>query len=118
MRFLIAAFFVGHGLVHGIMFGLPFSAQASADLPYNPSHSWLIGDTRSLGFGIALVVTVAFVVAAAAYVAGASWWPGATMAAAALSLVLLALYFTRWWTVGILISVALAAAAWRVQQPA
>jgi hypothetical protein len=40
------------------------------------------------------------------------------MAAAALSLVLLALYFTRWWTVGILISFALAAAAWRVQQPA
>jgi hypothetical protein len=35
MRFLIAAFFVGHGLVHGIMFGLPFSAQPSADLPYN-----------------------------------------------------------------------------------
>lgn len=118
MRFLIAAFFVGHGLVHGIMFGLPFSAQASADLPYNPSHSWLIGDRQSLGFGIALVVTVAFAVAAAAYVGRASWWPGATMVAAALSLVLLALYFTRWWTVGILISVALAAAAWRVQQPA
>jgi hypothetical protein len=39
VRFLIAAFFVGHGLAHGILFSLPFSPQASADLPYNPSHS-------------------------------------------------------------------------------
>lgn len=82
IRFLIAALFVGHGLVHGIMFSLPFSTQASADLPYNPSHSWLIGDTRSFGLGFALVVTVAFIVAGAAYFWHAGWWPAITLVAA------------------------------------
>jgi hypothetical protein len=118
MRFLVAAFFVGHGLVHGTMFSLPFSAQARADLPYNPSHSWLIGDTRFLSLIVALTVTLAFVVAGAAYLVRADCWPAATLAAAALSVLLLALYFTRWWSVGLLISIALAVVAWRVQQPA
>jgi hypothetical protein len=35
IRFLIAAFFVGHGLVHGIMFGLTYDSKAMADIPYN-----------------------------------------------------------------------------------
>lgn len=116
MRFLIAALFVGHGLVHGIMFSLPFSAPASADLPHNPSHSWLIGDTRTFGLVFALVVTVAFIVAGAAYFWRAGWWSGATLVAAGLSVVLLTLYFSRWWTADILISVVLAGAAWRALQ--
>lgn len=58
IRILVAALFVGHGLVHGTMFALPYSAQAAADLPFNPSRSWLIGETRALGFVFALVVTL------------------------------------------------------------
>ncbi len=49
IRLLIAAFLVGHGLVHGTMFSLPYSAQARAGLPFNPSHSWLLGTTRPVG---------------------------------------------------------------------
>ena len=113
IRFLIAALIVGHGLVHGIMFALPYSPQASADMPFNPSHSWLIGDTRAFGLVLALVVTLAFVVAGAAYLWRASWWPQVTVVAAGLSLILLILYFSKWWTVGYLISIALAIAAWR-----
>ena len=118
IRFLIAALFVGHGLVHGIMFSLPFSAQASADMPFKPSHSWLIGETRVFGLAFALAVTAAFILAGAAYFGHARWWPGATQVAAGLSVLLLALYLSRWWTVGILISLALGAAAWWTLQAA
>ena len=118
IRLLIAAFLVGHGLVHGIMFSLPYSTQAAADLPFNPSHSWLLGTTRSFAFVVALVVTVAFAIAAAGYVAAGGWWPVATIGAAGLSLVLLALYLSKWWAVGLLLSIALAIAAWRVQTTA
>jgi len=31
--------------------------RVASDLPYNPSHSWLIGDTPTFGQGIALAVT-------------------------------------------------------------
>jgi hypothetical protein len=116
MRFLVAVLFVGHGLVHGIMFSLPFSAQASAELPFIPSHSWLVGDRRSFGFGFALAVALAFGVAGGAYLAQAGWWPTATIVASALSFALLLVYFTKWWIVGIAISVALAVAAWRTQR--
>lgn len=113
LRLLIAALFVGHGLVHGIMFALPYSAQARADLPFDPSRSWLIGEARSLGLAVAVVVAVAFLVAGGGYLAEAAWWPVATVLAAALSVVLLLLYFSKWWLVGLAISLLLAAAAVR-----
>lgn len=118
VRLLIAAFFVGHGLVHGIMFGLPYLPEARADLPFNPSHSWLIGETRAFGFAFALLVTAAFAVAGLGYLASASWWEEATIAAAVASLALLAVYPSRWFILGYPISVALAVVAWRAQQAA
>ena len=42
----------------------------------------------------------------------------ATIGAAGLPLVLLALYRSKWWTVGLLISIALVIAAWRGQPTA
>lgn len=110
---MIAALMVGHGLVHGIMFALSYSPRARADMPFNPSHSWLIGDTRAFGLFFALLVTLAFVAAGAAYFWRATWWPQVTLVAAGLSLILLILYFSKWWAVGYLISIALAIAAWR-----
>lgn len=118
VRFLKAPFLWPHGLVHGIMFSLPFSDQASADLPYHPSHSWLIGDTRWFGLAFAFVVAAAFVVAGAGYLGHADWWPISTLVAAGLSVLLLSVYFTKWWSVGILISVAFAVAASRTMQAA
>jgi hypothetical protein len=35
-----------------------------------------------------------------AYATRAGWWPEATLVAAVLSVLLLGLYFSRWWTVG------------------
>lgn len=118
VRFLIAALFIGHGLVHGIMFALPYSAQARADLPFNPGRSWLIGEARGLGLGLAVVVTAAFLVAGGGYLSNAAWWPEVTLIAAALSIALLLLYFSRWWIAGLAISVVLTAAAvWALVQP-
>lgn len=112
-RLLITLLFVGHGLVHGIMFALPYSAKAIEDLPFNPSRSWLFGETKTLAFASALVVTLAFTVAGAGYLWRASWWPHLTIVAAFLSLMLLVLYFSKWWIAGYAISVALTIFAWR-----
>ena len=118
---LVAVLVVLHGAVHLIMFGLPLIPRAKADLAANgvrPSHSWLLGETPRLAFGLALAVTLAFLVAAGAYVWRASWWPGAMLAAAGGSLVLLMLHASKYWVVGYPISIALAVAAWQAMRTA
>jgi len=113
VRILAALFLIGHGLVHGIMWALPYSEEALADLPMDPSHSWMLGDVREAGLAFALVVTVAFVVTAGAVLADAGWWPWAGIVASALSAVLLALFFSPWWTIGFAIDAAVVVMAWR-----
>jgi hypothetical protein len=113
MRVLASAFLIGHGLVHGIMWALTHSEEALADLPMDPSHSWLLGDVRACSLGFALVTTVAFVVAAASFLADAGWWPWAAIVASALSVVLLGLFFIPWWGFGFAIDAAILFAAWR-----
>lgn len=116
MRALLAVLVFLHGAVHGIMFGLPLIAEVKKDMaPFNPSHSWLLGERPSLAFAFALAVTAAFALAGATYVARASWWPGAMMAASALSLLLLALFASRYFIVGFPTSIAVAVWAWQAQ---
>lgn len=112
-RLLITLLFVGHGLVHGIMFALPYSAKAIEDLPFNPSRSWLFGETKTLAFASALVVTLAFTVAGAGYLWRAGWWPELTIVAVVLSLALLSTYFSTWWIAGFAINIAFAIFAWQ-----
>lgn len=111
LRIIFAVIVLAHGAVHAIMFALPFSAQALADLPFDPSRSWLLGRRRRVGLALAALVALGAAVAAGAIVADASWWPAATVTAAALSIVLLVLFLDRWWIVGILISVVIGAVA-------
>lgn len=113
MRLLFAALLFGHGWAQGVVWALPYSTEALSDLPMNPAHSWLFGDSRELGLGLALAAALAFMVAAVAFLAGAGWWPQATLAAAALSTLLLTVFFSPWWVLGYLINALAAYVAWR-----
>jgi hypothetical protein len=97
------------------MFGLPLIPAVKRDMaPFNPSHSWLLGERPPGAFVFALAATAAFALASASYLARASWWPSA-MIAAALSVVLLALFASKYFIVGFPISIALAVWAWQAQ---
>jgi hypothetical protein len=113
MRFLFTALLIGHGWVHGVMWALPFSDEALADLPMDPSHSWLLGDSRVFAFGLAMVTAVALVMAGITYAVDVSWWPGVSIGAASLSLVLMSLYFSPWWLLGYLIDMVIVVVASR-----
>lgn len=113
MRALFAALLFGHGWVHGVMWALPYSEQALADLPMDPAHSWLLGDTREFALGVAILTAVSFMVAGVAYLADTGWWPAAGLTAAVLSTALLSLYFSPWWALGYVINAFVALAAWR-----
>jgi hypothetical protein len=54
-----------------------------------------------------IAVGLALIAAGIGFLNDHPWWPGVGVTAAAASLVLFAVFFTPWWTVGIGISVAL-----------
>ena len=94
------------------MWTLPFT-DAAAEMPFDPAHSWLLGLSRGPSAALAGVATAAFVVAAVGYLASVGWWPSMLLAGAAVSLLLMLLTFTPWWSVGIALSTGLAVYAWQ-----
>ena len=103
LRVLLGLFGVVHGLV---TFGI-WAAPAIETAPFNPNHSWLLGDTRTLAIALAVLAAIAFVVTGDGFLAQQDWWALAAVAAGAVAVLLMALYFNPWLSAGILISAAI-----------
>jgi len=113
LRVLLGLFIVAHGLVTFGMWAAPVTDKA----PFNPSHSWLLGDTRTLAVALAVLAAIAFVVTGGGFLTQQDWWAAAAIAAGAVAVLLMALYFNPWLSAGILISaVILYAGAQALQQ--
>jgi hypothetical protein len=100
VRFLLGGFVVAHGLVTGVLWVIP----QKADEPFRATHSWLLGDARSLAIAISLVAAVGFVFAGVGFLAHQGWWGVFGIGAGALALGLMLLYFNPWLLAGIAIS--------------
>jgi hypothetical protein len=103
LRVLIGLLLVAHGL---ITFGI-WAAPVPEKAPFNPSHSWLLGDTRTLAIALAVLAAIASVVTGGGFLAQQDWWALAAVAAGAVAVLLMALYFNPWLSAGILISAAI-----------
>jgi hypothetical protein len=100
LRVLVGLFLVAHGLVTFGIWAAPVTEQA----PFNPSHSWLLGDARTLALALAVVAAVAFVATGGGLLAQQDWWAVAGIVAGAVAVALMALYFNPWLSAGLLIS--------------
>jgi hypothetical protein len=100
LRTLVGLFLVAHGLV---TFGI-WAAPAADKAPFNPRHSWLLGDARTLAVTLAVVAAAALVATGSGFLAHQDWWAAAAVAAGAVAVALMALYFNPWLSAGILIS--------------
>jgi hypothetical protein len=58
LRVLLGLFIIAHGLITFGIWAAPVTEQA----PFNPNHSWLLGDTRTLAIALAVLAAIAFVV--------------------------------------------------------
>lgn len=114
MRTVLAALLAGHAAVHAVMWTLPFT-DATREMPFDPGHSWMFGDSRVPAVVLAGVATLAFAVSAVGVLLQAAWWPVAMLVASVVSLVLMIGWFTPWWLVGIALSGGLALFAWQSQ---
>lgn len=100
VRILLGAFVIAHGLVTAAMWASP----ARAGEPSRATHSWLLGEARSLAVALALVAALGFVLAGTGFLAHQAWWGVFGVGAGAVALVLMGLYFNPWLLAGIAIS--------------
>jgi hypothetical protein len=110
MRVLISGFVIAHGLVTMAMW-IPDPHKVQPAPPMDTSHSWLVGDKRSLALGLAVISGLAVALAGFGLLVQAAWWPTVAILAAGLSLLLFAIFFSPWWLAGIAISTSLLFAA-------
>lgn len=121
---LLVVFLVAHGLVHLAVWWPPEPEPAEKPPPFHPDHSALLTHTRApatttrqLSKVLAGVTAAAYVVAALGVATGAAWAAPAAVTAAAVGLVLKALYFHPWLSLGVVLDLLVltsALAGWPV----
>lgn len=100
IRVLVGGFVVAHGLVTAAIWMSP----AKTGEPFRATHSWMLGDARSLAVTLALVAALGFALAGVGFIAHQGWWGLVGVGAGAVALVLMGLYFNPWLLAGIAIS--------------
>lgn len=94
-RLLFIGFLIAHGLVHLAMWLSPKPKDQT--VPFDPGHSWLFGDRRTLAVAVAAAAAVTLVAAGLGLWGHADWWRGAAVVGLAVSFGLMVLYFTPWY---------------------
>jgi hypothetical protein len=120
MRLILGGLLIAHGIVHAALW-LPqaVGAPLPEGAPFDTGRSWLVSSfseqgARVAGGALAAAVAAAMAVAGVAYIADQGWWWWAAVAGAGGSLVLIALYWNVWLSLGVLIDVAILAWAMSV----
>jgi hypothetical protein len=118
MTVLLALFLAVHGVLH-LAVWLPHPTPDPAKPPpFNPDHSAVLtavavppSTATSVAHGLAGTAALTYVLAAIGAVAHTDWVVGMAACAAAVGLILKALFFNPWLVVGIALDVAVLAAA-------
>ena len=119
-RLVLAGFLFAHGWIHAAIYALPPDEKKPP--PFDPKHSWALSaahvaehPAKTLALTFAWVTTALFGVAAAALLADSPTWLPIAAAGASAGLLLKALFFNPWLSVGVLIDAAVlwaASAGW------
>jgi hypothetical protein len=93
-RFAFVAFMIAHGGVHAAIWITPKPKDGSA--PFDPSHSWILGDHRALAVVVALVAGALLVTAGIGLWAHAEWWRLVAVGGLGVSFALMVVFFHPW----------------------
>jgi hypothetical protein len=93
-RILFVGFLIAHGLVHVAIWATPKPKDQQA--PFDPAHSWLLGDRKTLAVVAAFVAAAVLVTAGFGLWVHADWWRPVAVTGLAVSFALMVLYFDPW----------------------
>lgn len=109
LRMLLGALVVAHGFVTAVIWSVP----PAENVPFDVTHSWLAGDSRSAAMTMALLAGAGFVVTGAGFLAHQRWWGACGIASGTLAAALMLVYFSPWLIAGLAISAGVAYAGAR-----
>lgn len=104
LRVLLIGFFIAHGLVHVAIWAPKYHAEKAG---FDASHSWLIGDQRTLAQVLAFTAAALLVLAGVALWPHGGWWRPTAVVGLSVSTVLLLLYFNPWYLFILAVNIAL-----------
>ena len=93
-RIVFIAFFLAHGGIHLAIWATPTPKEAN--VPFDPTQSWLVGSQRGLAMLLALAAAGFLVAAGVGLWIGGPWWRTIAVAGLASSLVLMILFSHTW----------------------
>jgi hypothetical protein len=94
-RFLFIGFLIAHGLVHLAIWLMPKPPHDKA--PFDPAHSWLIGDRKAVAVALAVVAATLLVLGGVSLWARADLWRVAAVSGLGVSFGLMVVYFNPWY---------------------
>ena len=94
-RFLFIGFLIAHGLVHLAIWLLPKPADQKA--PFDPNHSWLLGDQRTMAVILAITAAGLLIGGGLGLWVHADRWRALAAIGLAASLGLMIVYFNPWY---------------------
>jgi hypothetical protein len=93
-RVVFIAFLIAHGAIHAAIWALPKPEGQTA--PFDPAHSWVIGEQRVVAMVLALAATFLLVAAGSFLWAQVPLWRLLAASGLIVSLGLMILYFNPW----------------------
>jgi hypothetical protein len=94
-RFLFIGFLIAHALVHLVIWLMPKPSDQKA--PFDPAHSWLLGDQKTVAVLLAVSVAVLLTAGGLGLWAHAGWWRSVAAIGLAASFGLMVVYFNPWY---------------------
>jgi hypothetical protein len=104
----VIRFFLGELIVvHGVLTAMIWVSTPRADDSFRATNSWLLGEARSLAVILGILAAAGFVLAGLGIIVDQAWWAATGVAAGAVGLLLMVVFFSPWLLAGITISAAL-----------
>lgn len=98
-------------IAHAVITGVIWAAPLLPDAPFNPSHSWLLGDSRPVAAPAGLILALALAATGAGLLLNQPWWAPLGLATAAAAAIFTVVYFHPWLSLAVAINAAIAIAA-------
>lgn len=98
-------------IVHAVITGVVWTAPLLPDAPFNPSHSWLLGDSRTIAVPVSLLVAVALAATGVGLLLNQPWWAPLGLGSGAAAVAFILVYFNPWLSLAVAINAVIAIAA-------